>query len=466
MTKARDLANIANGVPNSLITLDANEIPNLDTAKITTGTFADARISQSSVSQHATSFDDSKIQQDLMVLALQQATDANKAAYSLSNSFVEQFEDSTGIDVQTNTTRDASEYISSVQQTNDANTIELFKADSLTTGDFTGQEIVGARGLLKIIENSNSGQSVVNDFPYSGKSFRSIGWSVSGGFRISDIAGQTSPLNFGSGSAFTFECWVKPVNTGWSNTHQYIFDIATGANANRLSITPSGTVPADPYNGNFINYDNANYSWNDFSTSSWRHVAYVRNTSGNHAVFINGSRVAYANATNSSAINYTGSSSMAIGDRHSFTGEGAYINVADFRISNVARYSPTSSSYTVPSTRFQTYTETVSATGNFTSVSKTAPATVSKMGIVVLYKNNAGTATLNTDLVAQVSANNGTDFTTVTLTPRGTFSTGINIAVANNVTVTSGTSCKYKISFANQSAGTKETQVHGVGLIY
>lgn len=106
------------------------------------------------------------------------------------------------------------------------------------------------------------------------------------------------------------------------------------------------------------------------------------------------------------------------------------------------------------------------STGNFTSVSQTAPATVSKMGIVVLYKNNAGTATLNTDLVAQVSANNGTNYTTVTLTPRGTFSTGINIAVANNVTVTSGTSVKYKISFANQSAGTKETQVHGVGLIY
>ena len=31
-------------VPNSAITLDAAEIPNLDTSKITTGTMADARI--------------------------------------------------------------------------------------------------------------------------------------------------------------------------------------------------------------------------------------------------------------------------------------------------------------------------------------------------------------------------------------------------------------------------------------
>lgn len=48
MTKARDLANIISGG------FDATDIPNLDTAKITTGTFANARISSSSVSQHVT----------------------------------------------------------------------------------------------------------------------------------------------------------------------------------------------------------------------------------------------------------------------------------------------------------------------------------------------------------------------------------------------------------------------------
>jgi len=45
MTKARDLANIiSTGVPNSLITLDAAEIPNISTDKLTTGTLPDARI--------------------------------------------------------------------------------------------------------------------------------------------------------------------------------------------------------------------------------------------------------------------------------------------------------------------------------------------------------------------------------------------------------------------------------------
>jgi mucin-19 len=50
MTKARDLSSLANGVPNSLINLDSAEIPNLDTAKITTGTLSADRIDNNSLS--------------------------------------------------------------------------------------------------------------------------------------------------------------------------------------------------------------------------------------------------------------------------------------------------------------------------------------------------------------------------------------------------------------------------------
>ena len=52
-----DASKITSGtINNSRITLDAAEIPNLDTAKITTGTFADARISESSVTAHASDY--------------------------------------------------------------------------------------------------------------------------------------------------------------------------------------------------------------------------------------------------------------------------------------------------------------------------------------------------------------------------------------------------------------------------
>ena len=91
---------------------------------------------------------------------------------------------------------------------------------------------------------------------------------------------------------------------------------------------------------------------------------------------------------------------------------------------------------------------------------------MSKVGIVITYKNNAGTNTLNTDIVAQVSADGGSNYSTVTLAAAGTFSTGVLQCVANDVSVTAGTSIQYKISFANQSSGVKEARITGVSLIY
>ena len=141
-----------------------------------------------------------------------------------------------------------------------------------------------------------------------------------------------------------------------------------------------------------------------------------------------------------------------------FTGSPCRID--EFRFSNIARY-PSGTTF-VPNPGPIT-----TATGNYTSTTETANATVSNMGIVILYKNDSGTATLDTDLIAQVSADGGTNWTSAPLTAGGTFSTGILIAKSNDITISNtGTTCKYRLSFANQSAGSKVTQVHGVSLLY
>jgi hypothetical protein len=110
--------------------------------------------------------------------------------------------------------------------------------------------------------------------------------------------------------------------------------------------------------------------------------------------------------------------------------------------------------------------ESISATGNFTGVTQTASASVDSMGAVILYENTSGTATLNTDLSLELSADGGSNYTTATLIDGGTYSGNIKIAKVGGVSVTSGTQPKYRISFANQSDGVKETRVVGVGLTY
>ena len=64
------------------------------------------------VTTHVTAYDDSKLRNDIATLALHSAIADNKAAYNLTNSFLDQFEDDTGLDVQTDCDREPTEYLS------------------------------------------------------------------------------------------------------------------------------------------------------------------------------------------------------------------------------------------------------------------------------------------------------------------------------------------------------------------
>lgn len=82
------------------------------------------------------------------------------------------------------------------------------------------------------------------------------------------------------------------------------------------------------------------------------------------------------------------------------------------------------------------------------------------------YQDQSGTNALNTDIVLQLSADGGSNYSTATLTALPDFSTGIKMAKVNDLAVTAGTQLKYKISFANQSLGSKEARIRGVALQY
>ena len=379
--------------------------------------------------------DDEDIKWDIATLALQQATDANKAAYALPNIFVEQFEDSTGIDVQTNTSRNASEYVSA---------LSLLSESGGTSSN------VGAFGTGGVDTNFSFANSNLNiTFDVTSYNY--------GGYTSNSLTGN-----------YTFKFKASTNNISSAETNP---GVQIGVSINGTTFDTGGAI----WNGN-----SNDFFYVGFAGTGNQTIRFYRGQTTQASVSVNVTSdyvFQFVRSSSGTLKVYGGVFTNPYSDGgtllHTFTG---YSSTGDNRILYAVGYPNAASTnngttiannFTVNNNITTLYgTEIVSATGNFTSVSQTAPATVSQSGIVVLYKNQSGTATLNTDLIAQVSANGGTNYSTVTLTPRGTFSSGINIATSSAVSVTSGTSCKYKISFANQSSGSKETQVYGVALQY
>jgi len=483
MTKARDLANIIAGgfTTSDLPTLTASEIPNLDASKITSGTFADARIAASNVSQHAQSFDDNKLVNDISTLALRQASNENKSAYNTNSMYVDVFQDATGITNLTNTQRNASEYVSSVSQVAEANTLGLWTTEiDNATGNPQSNPITDATGKLEIMA-TNSSVGLNSQSPFAGGSqcLVTAGWDTGNqsnkGFWVREKSGQTSNLDFGTG-AYTIEMWIKRVDNSYNNNnHQYVFDFNNSAQNYRSCIAPYGlgsSYDNQSYSGQTLG-TGVNYNWDNFGTGGWIHCGYVRDTSGRHAVLIGGAIRGNPSYTlNTTDIDYTDSTYLALGQRHNGEG-GAYVRISDIRLSNVARYDISSAgsgssqgSYTVPTSRFNYLTESVSATGSFESNAITASSSVSSMGAIITYQDNAGTNALNTDIVLKLSADGGSNYSTATLTAMPDFASGIKMAKVNDLSVTAGTSLKYKIEFANQASGSKEARIRGVSLQY
>ena len=75
-----------------------DNITNIPTSAIATGTLADARISQSSVTQHVTAFDDSVLSNNVAMLAFKVAAADSLSKFNMVDSVIDDFKDLTGVD--------------------------------------------------------------------------------------------------------------------------------------------------------------------------------------------------------------------------------------------------------------------------------------------------------------------------------------------------------------------------------
>ncbi len=427
MTKARDLANIISGG------FTADDIPNLDASKITSGSIADARIPESAVSQHATSFDDNKIVNDISTLALRQASDQNKSAYNTNSSFVDVFQDDTGIASNTNAPRNASEFVSTVITGN--STITTGTELGSFSGAGTGEQTQSAIDLINnnwsnhnawtvrtTNQTINSINGDVGEFGSHATFYRASTFSF-GGLRMwSGHPNSSSSLGAKDCAVYTSTDTTNGLNGNWTILTPITFNAATNTSAGDRQHAGGRTSQISSNHFVLSDYYNNNNSTEGYSDT----VGYVQVTG------IKGIRFDIRTAWGTG---YYGSEKPHMAQIQIFDDMGLTATVEN-------------------------------ATGNFTGTTITAPSSVSQMGAIITYQDNAGTNALNTDIVLQLSADNGSTYSTATLTALPDFSTGIKMAKVNDLAVTAGTQLKYKLNFANQASGSKEARIRGVSLQY
>jgi hypothetical protein len=417
-------------IRNAAIDLDAAEIPNLPASKITSGTIATARLGSGTASnttflrgdqsyQTLSEFNDDKLVNDISTLALHQATNNNSAKYNLTNSNVDVYQDSSAIANLTNVTRNTTgEYISSV-------------SEGALNGSYT--------------DFSSSNFASVGNWTWSGNNL-TINSSPDNDDGTSSGTGST-PISFGTGRPFR---WRGGANYSPTGINPWFGLTRTSSDTRVLQLDASGEMYFNITTGTdygFYAYDSGSMGQKvqqNYGTGGYYFGVERDNLGIIKAYHKTGSAVDFTETPiYTFSTNYLTNTYYLV-----LSGTGGRRGDLDNLQHDIG---------SLPSTN---------ATGSYESTAQTANTSVNKISAVVTYTNASGTNTLNTDIVLQVSADNGSNWSNATLTSAGTFSTGVLQAVTNDVSVTAGTQLKYKISFANQASGSKVARINGVSLSY
>lgn len=232
---------------------------------------------------------------------------------------------------------------STVKLENDSDTVFLIHPDSQNNSQHIRDDNGKGRSPLTV-DQVFGGSLSIGEKQFGFTSHRQT--AEYDGIKVRDFNKYQRVKDIGSNSPFTIECWLNRSGDNSSQNTQVIVDISSNGNkiyydetANRLKYQTEGIdrITSD----------------SDLSTSTWYHVAVVRDSSYNVKMYIDGSQVGstYTNDDRNWANYYE----MLIGVSNS--GTKSWIGyIEEFRISNVERYT---ADFTVPTEQFQNDADTV-----------------------------------------------------------------------------------------------------------
>ena len=484
-------------------TLAAARVADLAASKITSGTIATARLGSGTASNAnylrgdgtwtavPPSYDDTKLRRDLNILALHTAIDNNKAAHNLNDTFIDQFENDSGLCTQTNVDRLSGEFVASSYESEE---------------DFTFST-AGTHGQPEMWYYHND----------QGVRTSSGGWT-------NDTSNRNNNYTARRGSAgplFAFDLAADFNSYIWSQkdaSSAYVHNEGNQEWGGLLIFNTSATVGKNPtFNGSSI-FRSRGSQTNSDSVRSWSvgevddkiitsaygteiglsNFTHQPGTNrGSESIDVSGNSYGHWMAekwdsTISGISDSTAHGVAAIFDRSANTltmhwlnsGTGNANSGYTVTFTNVPaagrflHFGGTALSTTTDrgwslrnnggnSSTGSVVTGTHSNTGTLISTASTASSSRTKVSGVILYKNASGTATLGTDLKIYFTCNGGTNWTeAASYTAAADFSTGIKTVHLGETTCTAGTDIRYKAEWANQASGSKVTQLHAVAVNY
>ena len=444
-------------------TLAAARVADLAASKITSGTIAAARLGTGTAgssnflrgdgSWQPAAYDDSDLRKDIAKLALQIAVDTNRAAYNLTNSFIDQFEDESGIGTKTDVLRNAGEYVwAAVLASDDTGgtlVSSISDSDITTGGKWT---IPSGTGDVQFTAGSSYNFSwYSNTAVLAGNYWVRVkplkAWAYGG---TSPASGNDSP-GFQFGIDQDHDTNHSNGNSLWNRNDDHLFFLgSSGAYdnaANRHDFYKQNTrqaVHSEAYSDSnefyyFVRKTGSDGYLKVYKGDYWNEDNLIHTFTG---------YVDTSSGTNTGSDGFAGAighpNSEQVADNTDIHGDIAY-------------------KHGITTLRGLT----ANASGTVIGTANTASSSRTKVSGTFLYKNAHGTATIGTDLKIYFTCNGGTNWTeAASYTAGSDFSSNIKTIYLGETTCTAGTDVRYKAVWANQAAGSKETQLHGIGVNY